>query len=1228
LGRDLKQRWARTLGLGLLLAAHPCLGRAAEAEAASVAWPPADEGFALGAPAWAGETGAAPFKDRAWLQDLYAWKESYAADQEAPPQESGAYCIGNGRAFAMLGPGGALWNWSSLYGASYVAPDLGALAMSLTRDGSEVALPSRGIGWVRRSGVVRARAEGGGLALETYDFAPAGPKLGAWDNPPALVRVVRVMNTGSKLQAQLRLSFKLQPAWAVKHQLSPGAKDLFLEQFPAQGKQRTYWRLGAFDARGASTAKNRVAYDLPALAPGEEAWAAFFLIATESPQENSSLAAALRAQGPLALLDQTRAFFGAWFEQGVEFTGDARLKDLFEVSSVIFKCQQSHSGGFSPLIGYAYTWIRDNNGPIRWFLKTGHPAEAKAPMDFFMASAASRGFLINSVRVDAPLARRRRNLAKIGVEFAETPNWVVLQHVWYAQATGDLAWLRPRWEYLKRCVWGQMNVDDKYFFERDETYLWCLEGRIFSHVPYPNHFLSTFAFTADSSFELAAAAEHLAWLGRALGHDADAAALQGLAGRVRAKAVESYWNDQEGYWKPAQSLLGPAYNAPFANILLNPFWCGFARNDLDPVGETPEDGVRSIEGLRSGYRFLGRKDGVWKSTPNVDFFVGMNPGQLLYSLCKARLPWAGSAFDWTLKAASPSGDYSEIYDGHSHPWNPPALGQGTRGRVRPWEGGLNADALLEYLTGFSPDAPHKRVVFAPHLPEGMDAFGARHLPVGGARLSLDLKRTDRGHWESTLVHEEGEAVQVTMDFWAAGRVLSGVQTQGEVAWNLSPTVAVGRQARCSFYLVPGQKISFEVSEGPALPARELNPPAPATFKPKPYAVDAGDLLLMTSPSALLNPHGYGPVPAARFLPLGGSELEAMGRVTPAPAFLDLDLPVSAADVAGALVTKEGKPKFKLVVLGRGAFSPGSHDFKPAAFWEDPKLAQAFKAYLQLGGCLFVGPSFPGREALPAWLARFTPGWTEGESPDKAVPNQEGAASHQWLDAIRVGDLASEEAHGVQVTGGLDSETLSLPDDGGQQNVTLTARTFRGAYAFTLRTRPGSVNRVYFRVDTGRNIKGTSLAILNGGHWVPLGVRTKDGASPRQFQYLSIEVPAALATDEVSQFRLTSRNGDVINVCSLQSYALAEARDPALARLLGFSPGVAAGEVDHGLLPAAKNWAAPLVLSGKAGEAALILCRVGKGSLFRSELSLTDSEKLLKILLKPGTLERLNTLMPR
>lgn len=1181
------------------------------------------------------KAGADFLKERSWLADLYSWNETFDLDrQDVQPNKTGAYCVGNGRAFALIGLSSPLWNWSNLYGDSYQEPDMGGMTMNVTRSGSEMACPKQTIGWVKRSGVVRVRARGKDLMVETYDFAPVTPsENNAWDNPAVLVRMVRLVNTSAQEETDLEIALKIQPEWNVKFTTREEGRDLVWEQEAIHAKRKTFWRLGSFDIRGTRVGDGNLFCGVHSLKPGEETWVAFYLASADSSQESASLTEDLRKKGPVRLLDETRNYYADWFEKGTSFSGDPRTADLFEIESLIFKAQQSYSGGFSPVIGYTYSWIRDNNGPIRWFLKTGHTQEARRAMDFFYGVASTKGSLPNSVPVDFPLDYRIKDLSHMKVEHAETPNWIVLQYWWYYLATGDIDLIRERWNYLMSCVIGQLNVDDKYFFQRDETYLWCLEARIFNHVTFPNYFLSTFAFSADSSFELVSAADHLAFLGKYLEMDKDVDSLKELSERVRTKAEATYWNPQAGYWEPAQSLLGPLYKSPFANILLNPLWCGYARNDLDPMGETPDDTAKAVLAIKSAYPLLGREDGFWKTTPSVDFFVGMNPGQLLYDFCKARLPWADRIYPAVLKSASPSGDFAEMYDGHYHPWNPPVLGVGNTGRVRPWEGGINTESLLEYLTGFSPDAGNQKVVFAPHMPKGMQAFRAQNLCVGPAKVTLDMKRLGTKAWKVTLHLEKGDQLNVTMDFWASRRIILDIATSESATWDKALEDTAGREGRCSFTLGSDNDYAFTIKEDSYLPNAELETPAPKPFQPDPYDVTPGDLLLLTSPTAVLNRHNhnYKYVPPEKFVSTGRAELDTVQSFSRSVEFLDLDMPVSPQDLARGLLDKDGNPKFKLAVFGREAFSPGKQHFKPKEFWADPALAKAVKDFLVRGGCLYLGPAYTANDSIPDWLTALTQGgWADGEEKDDAVFSSTSveAAGQKLLDEISVADPAAETNHAVTWSGFTKVNTRKLPEYKNEAKVIRDkGRGITGFYQFTVNTQPGSTQRVWARMDTDRAMRGLALMIQSGDEWKQVGVRTQDSDTKGRFESIYFDVPADQITQTQTTFRLVSKDNLEVGLFRLWVYFMGTSRSMTLGELVGFSSRDDLGKVNHGLIPRGSRWKIPVLLSHHPDQAALMVQKIGKGYLIRSELSLENAVPLLRAFLSHKTLENLDSAFP-
>ena len=182
------------------------------------------------------KSGEQILQDRPWLQSLYSWNETYDLEKQAYAMNTaGAYCIGNGKTFALVGLATPLWSWSNLYGDSYQEPDLGSLKMSVTRAGVDAWTPVQQIAWVKRSGVVRVHAEGKGIVVESYDFAPVTSVEDHWDNPAALIRLVHIINTGETREGDLDIAFKLQSAWNVKIQPRQVGNDLV---FGPKGRSR------------------------------------------------------------------------------------------------------------------------------------------------------------------------------------------------------------------------------------------------------------------------------------------------------------------------------------------------------------------------------------------------------------------------------------------------------------------------------------------------------------------------------------------------------------------------------------------------------------------------------------------------------------------------------------------------------------------------------------------------------------------------------------------------------------------------------------------------------------------------------------------------------------------------------------------------------------------------------------------------------------------------------
>ena len=129
------------------------------------------------------------------------------------------------------------------------------------------------------------------------------------------------------------------------------------------------------------------------------------------------------------------------------------------------------------------------------------------------------------------------------------------------------------------------------------------------------------------------------------------------------------------------------HRAPFAPINLRPLWVGY----LSP------DDEKARSNLEGTLRWLWRPPGLVRMTPFMDHFIGCAPGYLVSNLAAVRHPKAAAAFSALIGSASTSGEWVEV-----HKPDRPSYGYGDgryANRLRPWESGINLDAMLFYLTG-------------------------------------------------------------------------------------------------------------------------------------------------------------------------------------------------------------------------------------------------------------------------------------------------------------------------------------------------------------------------------------------------------------------------------------------------------------------------------------------------------------------------------------------------
>ena len=211
---------------------------------------------------------------------------------------------------------------------------------------------------------------------------------------------------------------------------------------------------------------------------------------------------------------------------------------------------------------------------------------------------------------------------------------------------------------------------------------------------------------------------------------------------------------------------------------------------------------------------------------------------------------------------------------------------------------------------------------------------------------------------------------------------------------------------------------------------------------------------------------------------------------------------------------------------------------------------------------------------------------------------------------------------------LFEEAQTLPDALDEtKTIHENGRGFKGFYQFTLKTKPGFKHHLWVRTDTGHNLKGMALMVQDHDRWVQLGIRTQNDGLTRHFEVLYFDVPQKWITSNQTVFRLISKYGDEVNAYHLWIYQVEKGKDKSLNELLNLTPAQVVGDVSHGLVPKGDHWKSPLVLAQHPEQSALLIQKVGKGYILRSELSLEDSIPILKSLLNSENMDNLQIVLP-
>ncbi len=284
----------------------------------------------------------------------------------------------------------------------------------------------------------------------------------------------------------------------------------------------------------------------------------------------------------------------------------------------------------------------------------------------------------------------------------------------------------------------------------------------------------------------------------------------------------------------------------------------------------------------------------------------MTPGMTLAALTAIDHPTALDALSGVLVAAEASGGFAEM----NRPDDLPARDVWGLHRVRPWEGGINASAVLRFLTGFEPNAPARKVSFAPHLPAGCANMIVTNLRVAEARFTLTISRVGEAIACAVKCEEADEPIEVTITAAALGE---RGRRQGKTTATLDPN------AGADF-------AEASVTVGPAL--RRVPPELTVAAAPFDYGaakIGRGGALLLTWSAGV----------AAK-----------VGETEPRLAVIDTRIAWPASYLRSALLTERGRTRFDRLITDVAGFAGG---FKPDDYWTEGEGAAVLKEFVSAGG---------------------------------------------------------------------------------------------------------------------------------------------------------------------------------------------------------------------------------------------------------------------------------------
>lgn len=881
------------------------------------------------------------------LADHSAWaQDTEFAPGDVDKSARGVYPVGNGRVFGYLGLGARANTMQGLTGPTYQTAEefapkghFGEHTLDVMVAGEVVALPEQHVRRVRGANFVATVDEArDGLSLRTLSFAPPGGT--------EIVRVVDVVNAGAREVRGARLVLRGEAGAAP-----PAGQPLTVDY--DHGRYRCH---AVLTLSGGSAA-----VDLPPLAP-KASWRGVLSIETAAgaPPPAGQVRDGDGNGGVAAATAAARATLAWWQDKlrdTLYFDTDHRkLRDLVQDWKVLVLVQRdANSGAVSPMVNYRGCWVRDSVGPLLLFLRYNLWQEAKDLLEYLYQSVRLLERVPNRVPLDLDftgLDGKRIDWDAIEVPASEVPSWIVLMHFWYWRVTRDHELIRAHKKLLECCLRRQRPVDSVLLpFHGDETWM---HGAFYSLYPERvgdgAHLIADDRWQGRRAFSFAAGVQYLLCI-QALGEMenglAEAADPGGYAAleagdrpgqRYLASSFRVMQELERRYWLPDLNMFAPAlspvtrqpHREPYADANLMPLWLGWTF----PTGE------KSRDNLKNSLARLSLRDFRVGETPTTGFACGHTQGKLVVALTERDAKDRLRAVDALLAMAEPAGEWGELYDTRGRPVA--AYDPQWPNRCRPWESGVNLDAILVALSGVRfvavPNFDARDIRAKLRLPLGATYVSMRHVRKDGRDINLHWRETSERMTDKERAENEEKPAEKRRDPEAVHRRMrfrldlnSDNPKQGyyDVGLNAAGTLFVRFLTREG----PVDEVEYWADD-----ANEFLPAAPVTPPPP-------DLVVPVAPGTKL-----------LYLSCRSFAGELL-HDDPAVCLVDTGLPATPRLLADALV-KDGKKRADMLFLDWHALAPGRTTFKTAKFWSDPAWVEACRQFEADGGRIVSASYFP------------------------------------------------------------------------------------------------------------------------------------------------------------------------------------------------------------------------------------------------------------------------------